>query len=248
MHRTSRDDLGYVRPAGCSKGHAEGRLFFMTWHLFLDESGDLGFDFENTQCSKNLTIAILAASQPATAMAIRGAVKKTLARKVNRGKKGRNRPAQELKGASTSIQVKRYFYDLVKHQQFGIYAMTLDKKHVTQELCSTPASKERLYNYVARQVVDKIPFEHATASVEIIVDRSKGKIGIADFDSFIVQQLHGRLHPSISLRIRHQYSHSDHGLSAADLFCWGIFRSRERGDSAWRDMYAEKILLDEKYQ
>jgi hypothetical protein len=33
----------------------------------------------------------------------------------------------------------------------------------------------------------------------------------------------------------------------ADLFCWGIFRKRERGDQEWFDVYAKKVLLDDQY-
>lgn len=219
----------------------------MAWYLFLDESGDLGFDFENTSCSRFLTLSVLAAHGASAAMAIRDAVKKTLKRKVNGGKKSRKHPAIELKGTRTDLEVKKFFYKLISEQEFGVYAVTLNKKRVNEELRCTPSNKDRLYNYVARKVVEQIPFERASSSVELIVDKSKGKRGIADFDQYIVKQLHGRLDPRIKLTIRHQCSHADHGLSAADLFCWGIFRSREREDCVWRDIYAEKILLDEQY-
>lgn len=168
-------------------------------------------------------------------------------RKVNSGKKGRKHPSRELKGSSTSICVKEYFYSLIENEQFGIYSLTLNKARVQRELHDTPANKDRLYNFVARKVVDSIPFELAATGVELIVDKSKGKRGIADFDQYIERQLHGRLDPRISLRIRHQYSDAELGLSEADLFCWGIFRNHELGDGAWRDIYAEKILLDEQY-
>jgi len=221
--------------------------FHMTWHLFLDESGDRGFDFDNKNCSRFLTIAILAVSQQHSANAIRAAVKKTLKRKVNHGKKGRKRPEVELKGSSTSIGVKRYFYNLIAEEKFGVYAVSLNKRRVNKELRSTPQIKNRLYNYIARMVIDAIPFESASTSVHLIVDRSKGKKGITDFDQYVLSQLQGRLDPRAKLNIRHSESHVDLGLSAADMFCWGIFRRRERGDSEWHEHYEKKILLDEQY-
>lgn len=219
----------------------------MAWHLFLDESGDLGFDFENKNPSKFLTISILAVSRPACAMSIRSAVKKTLKRKVNKGKKGKKNPEQELKGAKTSIAVKAYFYRLIEDQTFGVYALTLNKERVNEELRSTPRNKERLYNYVARKVIDEIPFEAADTPVNLIVDRSKGKAGIADFNQYIQRHLAGRLDPRAKLSVRHSESHVDLGLSAADLFCWGVFRRRESQDDEWYALFKEKVQLDEQY-
>lgn len=218
----------------------------MSWHLFLDESGDLGFDFENKNPSRLLTITILAISQPQAVKAIRSAVKKTLARKVN-GRRKQKRPHQELKGCRTSIAVKRYFYNLIKDEKFGVYAMSLNKRRVHDELHQTPRAKDRLYNFVARQVIDAIPWNLATDSVELVVDKSKGKSGIADFDSYLVRQLEGRLDPRASLVIRHRDSCTDGCLSAVDQFCWGVFRRRENADEKWYSVFKSKVLLDEQY-
>jgi hypothetical protein len=53
------------------------------WYLYLDESGDLGFDFVNKHPSKFFTVTILATKGQANNKAIIKAVKKTLARKLN---------------------------------------------------------------------------------------------------------------------------------------------------------------------
>ena len=75
------------------------------WWLYLDESGDLGFDFVNKKPSKFFTICILATSSGATNRAFGYAVKKTLRRKLNR-KKGKKRFITELKASQTTLQVK----------------------------------------------------------------------------------------------------------------------------------------------
>lgn len=100
------------------------------WHLYLDESGDLGFDFEDKHPSKFLTIAILATSHRETVNSIRWAIKRTLKKKVNRKK----HHSSELKGTDTTIEVKRHFYNQVANCTFGIYAMTLNKPRVRQRL------------------------------------------------------------------------------------------------------------------
>jgi hypothetical protein len=54
------------------------------WYLYLDESGDLGFDFVNKKPSKFFTVAILAiAGQQANRKLIKS-VKVVLRRKLNR--------------------------------------------------------------------------------------------------------------------------------------------------------------------
>ena len=35
------------------------------------------------------------------------------------------------------------------------------------------------------------------------------------------------------------------GLSAADLFCWGIFRKHEYNDTEWFEVFSDKVKLDE---
>ncbi len=55
------------------------------WYLFLDESGDLGFDFVNKRPSRYFTICVLATADPGCYHALRKAIKKTLRRKVNLG-------------------------------------------------------------------------------------------------------------------------------------------------------------------
>ena len=56
------------------------------WYLYLDESGDLGFDFKFKNPSKFFTICILAFNQRDSFKTIGKAVKKTLYRKLKKPK------------------------------------------------------------------------------------------------------------------------------------------------------------------
>jgi len=94
------------------------------WYLYLDESGDLGFDFVNKKPSKFFTVSILALGSVESNRKLIKAVKVTLRRKLN-PKRHRRRIVQELKGRKTTFEAKQYFYRQVKNISFGIYAMTL---------------------------------------------------------------------------------------------------------------------------
>jgi len=190
-------------------------------YIYLDESGDLGFDFVNKKPSKFFTITILAIRGPENNRVLIKAVKKTLARKLNRKKS----VAEELKGAKTSLVIKKYLYAHVKELKFAVYALTLNKKRVYERLTK---DKERVYNYISRLVLDKIPFEMAQEQVILVLDKSKTQKQIGDFNQYIFRQLKGRLDPRVPLDIKHQDSRNYYGLQAVDLFSWGIFRKYEK--------------------
>lgn len=214
------------------------------WYLYLDESGDLGFDLVNKKSSKFFTVVILAVSSIGNNRKIIKAVDVTLRRKLNPRKK-RKRIKQELKGRETILEVKKYFFDRVKNVKFGIYSITLNKKRVYEKLTQ---EKSRVYNFLARQVLDRIPLEQNKGDrIQFIIDKSKSKPEIEEFNSYIRRQLEGKLPPTTPLDIYHWDSQESHGLQAADLFSWGIFQKYERKKTEWCSIFEGKIRLDELY-
>jgi hypothetical protein len=213
------------------------------WYLYLDESGDLGFDFVNKKPSRFFTITILAISSSDADKALRKAVKKTLRRKLNHGKK--KRMVHELKGSSTVFEIKEYFYEQIKDLKFGVYSITLNKKRVYERLTKR---KERVYNYVTKKVLDKIPFEKNNGErINFTVDKSKGKPEILEFNNYIKRNLEARVDPKTPIDFNHGSSQDIANLQACDLFCWGIFQKYERGNKDWYGKYAKKIKFDDQY-
>jgi hypothetical protein len=100
---------------------------------------------------------------------------------------------------------------------------------------------------VARQVLAEIPFEkNAGERVQLIIDKSKSKPEIADFNQYVMRELKSRLPLQVPIDIDHLNSQVVPGLQAVDLFCWGIFRKYERGDARWFDVFStEKVRFDE---
>ena len=209
-------------------------------YLYLDESGDLGFDFVNKKPSKFFTVTILAISGPQNNRLLIKAVKKTLARKLNRKKS----VVAELKGTKTVFEIKKYFYAQLQDLRFGIYSLTLNKKCVFERLT---LNKERVYNYISRLVLDKIPIEKAHDQVILILDKSKSPKEVREFNQYVLRQLAGRLDPKVPLDIKHENSCQYYGLQAVDLFSWGIFRKYEKRDSAWFDVFKEKVAYVDQY-
>jgi hypothetical protein len=206
------------------------------WWLYLDESGDLGFDFVNSKPSRYFTLCILATSHPETNRRFGYAVKKTLKRKMP----GKN----ELKATNTNLTVKKYVWAMIASDKFGVYTLTLNKLRVYDRLAE---NRERVYNFISRLVIDKIPFEKARGRIQLIIDRSKGRRQIAEFNTYLARQLSARISPDIPIDFVHADSCQYAGIQLADLFAWGIFRKYERDDTQWYDVYKEKVLLDKQY-
>ncbi|MEX0616637.1 MAG: DUF3800 domain-containing protein [Candidatus Woykebacteria bacterium] len=214
------------------------------WYLYLDESGDLGFDFVNKKPSKFFTISILAVSGIEDNRKLTKGVKVTLRRKLN-PKRHRRRIVEELKGKDTTLEVKQYFYNQLSKVKFEIYAITLNKKRVFDRLTK---DKPRVYNFIARQVIDKIPFEKNHVNrVELIIDRSKSKPEIDEFNFYIRSQIQGRLDPKVTLDMYHWDSKQSAGLQVADMFCWGVFQKYERRDTEWLETFKEKVKFEDLY-
>lgn len=212
------------------------------WYLYLDESGDLGFDFVNKKPSKFFTVSVLALSSRHANRQLIKQVKTVLKRKL---KVSAKKPIVELKASKTTLDIKRYFYGRVKDIKFGIYSITLNKKKVYERLIQ---NKPRVYNYIARKVLDEIPFEKNNgARVELILDKCMAKPEIREFNTYIRRELESRLPPTVPLDISHLLSHENYGLQAADLFCYGVFQKYERGKLEWYDVYKSKIQFDEQF-
>lgn len=142
------------------------------------------------------------------------------------------------------MQIKKYFYNKIKDTKFAVYAITLNKIRVYERL---RRDKERVYNYIVRLVLDQIPFNNANYRVEIIIDKSKTKRNIFEFNKYIIKQIKSKFEPKIPLDIYHYNSKQSAGLQAIDMFCWGIFRKHELNDKEWYNVFKDKIIYDEQY-
>ena len=212
-------------------------------YLYLDESGDLGFDFVIKKPSKFFTIMVLMLKGQKNNRELINAVRHTLKRKLKK-KKLFKTSGCELKGSNVSIDVKKYFYEQVKDIDFKLYALTLNKKRVYQSLMK---EKERIYNYIARLVLKQIDFNNAEVNVNLILDKSKGKPEISEFNSYIFREIQAKLNPQIPLHISHALSHENLGLQAVDMFVWGIFRKYERKDLEWSRLFQNRVVFDDVY-
>lgn len=90
--------------------------------IYLDESGDLGFDFTQQKTSRYLIMGLLICWDEAAHLAIIRAVKRTLKNKLPKN-------THELKGSHLSLTIKQYFLKEMNEQtNWCLYSAIADKK------------------------------------------------------------------------------------------------------------------------
>ena len=208
-------------------------------YIFLDESGDLGFDFGKAGTSRQFVISLLVCHDKPTQDGFCRAVARTLKNKLNH-RKNSTRTVAELKGTGTTFAIKQYFFRQLPKDGWGIYSVTLNKRRVDKAL-QTRAGKKKLYNFLARFILEKVHFPEDMLKVSLVVDRCKNKAEIKDFNQYMVNQLEALLPLNARLNIDHLGSHESAGLQAVDLFCWGIARKDGLGDAEWYAVYQDKV-------
>ncbi len=213
--------------------------------IYLDESGDLGFDFNKKKTTKKFVITLLVCNSDAVRKEFSKAVRRTLKNKLSRSK-SKSRRVMELKGTNTTLKIKQYFLRNVKSDDWAIYALALNKSRVQPQL-RTKTGKKKLYNFLSRFLLEKLPLSSIEQNVEMVVDRSKNKEETRDFNQYLFNQVEALLPLNTAFDFSHPSSQESAELQAADLFCWGIFRKYERDDKAWYDMFSNKIRYETEY-
>jgi hypothetical protein len=208
--------------------------------IFLDEAGDMGFDFENKKPSRYFVIAIITCD---VKKPIEIAIKRTLA-KVNAYLKN---PLPELKGTKLKIKFKEFFLKQLTDKSLKIYCAVLDKQALENNIENLPP-KDRLYNIISKRVLEQISFQDGDSPVILMVDRSKRIHEINIFNQYIKSHLEGRLPLNVKFDIFHDPSHGNKGLQAVDLFCHGIYRKYEHNDSSWYDLFKGYIASEMIYR
>lgn len=213
--------------------------------IYLGESGDLGFDFSKPKTSRYFVITLLVCSTKQAQDGFTTAVKRTLKNKLNH-KKVNKRVVTELKGSKTTLAIKQYFVKNLPNEGWAIYSVSLNKARVGDSLRSR-LGKKKLYNFLARFILEKVYFPEDLPMVSLIVDRCKNKEEIKDFNSYMVNQLEALLPLNARLAIDHLSSEENAGLQAVDMFCWGVARKDDLKETDWYDYYKKNVKFTTVY-
>lgn len=213
-------------------------------YIYLDESGDLGFDFTKSKTTKKFVITLLMCDSQAIPRDFKIAIRRTIKKKINRDK-NISRVA-ELKGTNTTLQVKKYFFRQLKPDGWRLYTVILNKNRVEAHL-RTAKGQSKLYNFLARFLIEQLPLRQVTSNVRLVVDRSKNRNEIKDFNQYLQNQIQALLPLNTGFSVEHLNSQESAELQVVDMFCWGIARKYECNDTEWYDIYRHKIAFETEY-
>lgn len=202
-------------------------------YLFLDESGDLGFDSKKKN-SKYFVITVVFVSQKKPLENIVKNIHKNLRKKVKRLSGGvlhsvREKPATRKRLLKTlserDITIMTIYLNKSK-----VYTRLQDEKHV-------------LYNYVTNILIDRIMTKHLDADREITLiaeKRETNKFLNVGFKSYIESQVKNK-HKAI-IKIEIKTPSEEKALQAVDFASWAIFRKYELGDDSYYKLIKNKII------
>lgn len=206
-------------------------------YVFIDESGDLGTDFDNKKPSKFFVITLLICETNQALKTIKKSIEKTLKRKLNCSSKS---PKDEIKGTNTTLKIKQYFYNQIAHlDDIQIYSVILNKKRLTSQI--QKIDQHRIYLKMCYIAFENVGIKSDCTFAQIIADRCKSGIEAKDFSHSLRAELEKRMPFTSKIVIEQLSSKDDYGLQAVDLFSYGIFHKHEFGRKDWHEIYENKI-------
>lgn len=203
-------------------------------YIFLDESGDLGFDFNKSKTSKVFVVTFLFTKEKKPVEKVVKKVFSSLAKKHIKHHTGilhcyKEHPATRKKLLS-----------LLNQKDVSIITIYLNKKKVYTKLQD---EKHVLYNYVANILLDRvctkklIPLSHP---INLIAARRETNRFLNDnFKKYLCDQVTKNHQIKINVEIRSPAE--EKGLQAVDFACWAIFRKQEHNDDTYYKLIKEKI-------
>ncbi|MBI5152828.1 DUF3800 domain-containing protein [Candidatus Peregrinibacteria bacterium] len=203
-------------------------------YLFLDESGDLGFNFSKKKTSHVFVITCLFTQDKRP---IEKIVKKThfeLRRKYKK-KFGILHCVKEK--PITRVRLLKRLCE----KDCGITIIYLNKKKVYTKLHD---EKAVLYNYVTNILLDRICTKKLISTqdhIHLVVSRREtNKFMNENFKSYINSRTKSKRNIDISINIKTPAE--EKSLQAADFISWSIFRKYEYGDDSYYRLIKNKII------
>ena len=202
-------------------------------YIFLDESGDLGFDKSKKRTSKYFIITFLIANDKKPIEKAVKAIHSSL-KKIHKQKGGSLHSYREK-----PITRKRL---LTKLSQKDIKIMTvyLNKNKVYTKLHN---EKDVLYNFVTNILLDRICTKKLIPIKEKVIliasRKETNKFLNQNFKNYLYNQ--AKTNHKLKLEIEIKTPHEEKSLQAVDFVSWAIFRKYEYIDESYYEIIREKI-------
>lgn len=203
-------------------------------HIFLDESGDLGFDFTKKGTTNYFLVTFLFCEYKKP---IEKCVKKAYATLRKKHKKH----GKILHAYAENQITRQRLLKCIADKECSVLAICLNKKKVYTKLHE---EKAVLYNYVTNILLDRI-FTKKLIPInqEVVLVASKRETSVflnENFKNYLKNQALNAHKVNLQIEIKTPYE--DKALQAADFISWAIFRKYEYRDDSYYKIIGEKIV------
>ena len=203
-------------------------------YIFLDESGDLGFDFTKKHTSQFFVITFLFVEN-------KRLLEKVIKKTHGELKKKYKKPAGVLHCFKEKPVTRQRLLRRLSEKECIVMVVYLNKRRVYTKLQN---EKQVLYNYVANILLDRI-YSKKLIPVEGVVEliasrRETNKFlneNFKDYLNFQVQNKHKG-----NMRITIKTPHEEKGLQAVDFISWAIYRKYECRDDSYYNLIKNRIV------
>ena len=205
-------------------------------YIFLDESGDLGFDFKKKKTSKFFVITFLFAKD-----------KKVVERMVKKIFKGFSRLEVKnhhgvLHAYKEAPRTRQKLLNMVRENNTSnVIVIYLNKRKVYSKLQD---EKQVLYNYVTNILLDRvctkklIPIDE---KISLIASRREtNKFLNQNFTAYLKNQVRNNHKLDIDIEIKSPTQ--EKSLQVVDMLSWSVFRKYEHGDESYYNIIKPDII------
>lgn len=206
----------------------------MAQYIFMDESGDLGFN-PNKKNSRYFIVTIVFAKG-----------KKPLERIVKKTHQSLRKNIKKMSGGvlhavKEKPATRRKLLSQLPEHGCSIMAIYLNKANVYTHLQD---EKHVLYNYVTNILLDRIMKKNFIDSTEQIVlvaeRRETNKFINLNFSNYLENQIKQKHKLDLSVSIK--TPSEEKVLQLVDFISWSIFRKYERKDKSYYDIFKTKLV------
>ncbi len=202
-------------------------------YIFLDESGDLGFDFSKKKTSRYFLITCLFVSK-----------KRPIEKVVSNTHKGLKKIHKKRGGVLHCFKekpiTKERLLKQLNNKDCSVMTIYLNKEKVFTHLQN---EKDILYNFVVNILLDRIYSKkliNTNEKINLIASRKDtNKFLNQNFKNYLSNQIANNHKVDISIEIKTPYQ--EKSLQAVDFVSWAIFKKYEHNDEGYYNLIKEKI-------
>lgn len=212
-------------------------------YIFLDESGDLGFDFSKKKTSQYFIISFLFIGNEKEKKRKEKKATDKIIKKIFNGfsKKEIKFHPNTLHAYKEKPKTRDRVFNLLNEREISIISIYLNKNKVYTHLQD---EKQVLYNYVTNILLDRVCTKKLIPLNEkiylIASRRETNKFLNENFKSYLEKQTKNNHKVNIEIQIK--TPQEEKCLQIIDFICWAIYRKYEHNDESYYNLFKKQII------